>query len=95
MVSSVGTSDFDAHMSGIKILKADDILRPVDKKTINGCFHFGLFSSQKVHTEPTSIRSIGVSKNLSFQTDFQNVHMTLVKSAPKKKFRPKSFQLIK
>ncbi len=30
------------------------------------------------------IRSNGVSKNPSFLTDFKNVHMTLVKSAPKK-----------
>ncbi len=30
------------------------------------------------------IRSNGVSKNPSFPTDFKNVHMTLVKSAPKK-----------
>ncbi len=30
------------------------------------------------------IRSNGLSKNPSFHTDFKNVHMTLVKSAPKK-----------
>ncbi len=32
------------------------------------------------------IRSNGVSKNPSFHTDFKNVHMTLVKSAPEKRF---------
>ncbi len=64
---AVGTSDFYAQMSGIEILKGDEILRPVYKKN--------LFSL---------IRSNGVSKNPSFHTDFKNVHMTLVKSAPKK-----------
>jgi hypothetical protein len=29
-------------------------------------------------------------KNLSFYTDFKNVNLTLVKSAPKKKFCPKN-----
>ena len=36
------------------------------------------------------IRSNGVSKNPSFHTDFKNVHMTLVKSAPKKSFSQKT-----
>ncbi len=36
------------------------------------------------------IRSNGVSKNPSFHTDFKNVHMTLVKSAPKKSFAQKT-----
>jgi hypothetical protein len=36
------------------------------------------------------IRSNGVSKNPSFHTDFKNVHMTLVKSAPKKSFGQKT-----
>ncbi len=31
-----------------------------------------------------------VSKNLSFHTDFKNVHKTLVKSAPKKSFAQKT-----
>ena len=35
-------------------------------------------------------RSNRASKNLSFRTDFKNVHMTLVKSAPKKSFWQKS-----
>jgi hypothetical protein len=34
-------------------------------------------------------RSNGASKNPSFRTDFKNVHMTLVKSAPKKSFSQK------
>jgi hypothetical protein len=41
--------DFDAQMSGIKIKKGNEILRPVYKKPfseiLSGCFHFGLFSS--------------------------------------------------
>ncbi len=49
------------------------------------------------------IRSNGVSKNPSFHTDFKNVHMTLVKSAPKKSFAQntdffrteENFQLVK
>ncbi len=36
------------------------------------------------------IRSSGVSKNPFFYTDFKNVRMTLVKSAPKKSFAPKT-----
>ncbi len=35
-------------------------------------------------------RSNGASKNPSFCTDFKNVHMTLVKSAPKKSFSQKN-----
>jgi hypothetical protein len=49
--------DLDAQMSGIKILKGNEILRPVYKKPfseiLSGCFHFGLFSSYKVHNDPT------------------------------------------
>ncbi len=52
----LGTHDFDAQMSGIKILKGDEILRPVYKKPFSeilcGCFHFGLFSSLKVNADP-------------------------------------------
>jgi hypothetical protein len=36
------------------------------------------------------IRSNGVSKNPFFHTDFKNVHMTLVKSAPKKSVAQKN-----
>jgi hypothetical protein len=61
-VCRLGTSDFDAQMSGIKILKGDEIQRPVYKKPfcekLSGCFHFGLFSSQKVHTGPTMRRKL-------------------------------------
>jgi hypothetical protein len=46
---TLGTSDFEAQMSGIQILKGNEILRPVYKKPfseiLSGCFHFGLFSS--------------------------------------------------
>jgi hypothetical protein len=35
-------------------------------------------------------RSNGASKNPSFRIDFKNVHMTLVKSAPKKSFSQKT-----
>jgi hypothetical protein len=46
---NIGTSDFDARMSGIKIETGDEILRPVYQKTVfrnsvlSGCVHFGLF----------------------------------------------------
>ncbi len=36
------------------------------------------------------IRSNGVSKNPFFHTDFKNVHMTFVKSVPKKSFAQKT-----
>ena len=50
-----------------------------------------------------SVRSNGVSKNPFFHTDFKNVHMTLLKSAPKESFAQKTdffrtlsnFQLVK
>ena len=46
---ALGTSDFDAQMSGIKILKGEEILRHVYKKPfseiLSGCFNFRLFSS--------------------------------------------------
>jgi hypothetical protein len=52
---------------------------------------FGLFSSQKSSLSLlrdenffSLNRSNGASKNMSVRTDFINVHMTLVKSAPKK-----------
>jgi hypothetical protein len=35
-------------------------------------------------------RSNGASKNQSFRTDFKNVHMTFVKSAPKNSFSQKT-----
>jgi hypothetical protein len=35
-------------------------------------------------------RSNGASKNSSFRTDFKNVNLTLVKSAPKKSFSQKT-----
>ncbi len=51
----LGTSDFDAQMSGIKFWKGNENLRPVYKQPfyeiLSGCLHFGLFSSQKVHID--------------------------------------------
>ncbi len=46
---TVGTSDFDAQMSGIKFWKDDENLRPVYKKPfdeiLRGCLHLGLFKN--------------------------------------------------
>jgi len=39
-------------------------------------------------------RSNGASKNPSFRTDFKNVHMTFVKSAPKKSLSQKTILAI-
>ncbi len=54
-LGSLGTSDFDAQMSGPKILERDENIRPVYTyykklffEILSGCFHFGLFSSGKV-----------------------------------------------
>jgi hypothetical protein len=69
------TSDFDVQMSAIKFWNGDENKRSVYKKsyneTLSGCLHFGLFNSQKVHSDLTFSlnRSNGVSKNLSFYTD--------------------------
>jgi hypothetical protein len=47
--SGLGASDFAAQMSGIKLWKGDENLRPVHKKPfyeiICGCLHFRLFGS--------------------------------------------------
>jgi hypothetical protein len=47
MHKQIGTSDFDAQMSGIKILRGHEILRPVYKKQfseiLSGCLHFWTF----------------------------------------------------
>ncbi len=40
-------------------------------------------------------RSNGASKNPAFRTDFKNVHMTFVKSAPKKSFSQKTIYQLK
>ena len=56
-VYTIGTSDFDAQMSGIKFWKNYENLRPVNKNLffgiLSGCLHFGLFSSLKVHNDST------------------------------------------
>ncbi len=63
---------------------------------------FDLFSSQKSSFSLirddnffSLNRSNGASKNPSFRTDFKNVHMTLVKSAPKKVLVKKLFYKLK
>ncbi len=114
---SLGTSDFDSRMSGIKNSevrrKSTTFFQKIPFSEIPywvvACI-FGLFSSLKVHIDLTMrrklfslIRSNVVSKNLSSHTDFKNVHMTFVKSAPKKSFAQKTdffrslanFQLVK
>jgi hypothetical protein len=51
---TVGTSDFDAQMSGVKIKKDDEFLRPVYKKPfskiLSSCFHFDFFLVHKKYT---------------------------------------------
>jgi hypothetical protein len=44
---TLGTSDFDAEMSGIKFWKGHENLGTVIKNSFwkSGCLHFGLFSS--------------------------------------------------
>jgi hypothetical protein len=93
-------------MSGLKFWKGYENLRSVYKN----CFPkywaissiFELLSSQKgslfllQYENIISLnKSNGVSKNPSFHTDFKNVHMTLVKSAPKKSFSQKTILPIK
>jgi hypothetical protein len=49
----VGTSDFDAQMSGIKIQKGNEILRPIYKKPfseiLSGCFRLGFLVHKSTH----------------------------------------------
>ncbi len=49
ILCSLGTSDFDAQMSGMKFWKGDENLRLVNKKRfyqiLSGCLHLGLFNS--------------------------------------------------
>ncbi len=86
-------------MCDIKFWKGNENPRSVYKKPffeiLSGFFHFffDLFSSQKsslsLLRDENFIslnRSNGASKNPSFRSDFKNVYMTLVKSAPKKSF---------
>jgi hypothetical protein len=51
-MSRIGTTDFDAQMSGLKLWKGNENLRPVYEKPfyeiLIGCMLFGLLSSQKV-----------------------------------------------
>ncbi len=53
---TIGTSDFDAQMSGIKIYKGDEILRPVYiqlfSEMLSSCLHIWTFYFIK-HIEPT------------------------------------------
>jgi hypothetical protein len=50
------SSDFDDQMSGINFWEGDENLRYDCKTTpfyemLSGCLHFGIFCSQKVHTD--------------------------------------------
>jgi len=67
-------------------------------KTLSGCSHFKPFSSQEVFFDPSEDdfffllkRSYEVQKYLSFYTDFKNLHLISVKSAPKKVMPKKRF----
>jgi hypothetical protein len=80
-------------MCDIKFWKDNENLRSVNKKP----FFEILSSSQKISLSLlrdenffSLNRSNGASKNPSFRTDFKNVHMTIVKSAPKKSFSQKT-----
>jgi hypothetical protein len=102
---TVGTSDFDAQMSGIKFWKGDDNLRPVFKKLflelLNGCLHFDLFleSTYGTHYTLTILTGEtffffeqvewGVKKSV-FYSDFKNVHLNLSKKCTKKKVAKKT-----
>jgi hypothetical protein len=65
---------------------------------LSGFFHFDLFQLSKKFKRDENFfslnRSNGASKNPSFRTDFKNVHMTLVKNAPKKSFSQKTILAI-
>ncbi len=88
-------------MCDIKFWKGNENLRSVYKKpfskfsVVSSIFY--LFSSQKISLSLLRDenffclnRSNGASKNPPFRTDFKNVHITLVKSAPKKSFSQKT-----
>jgi hypothetical protein len=84
-------------MSGIKIYKGDEILRPVYKKPckkpfseiLSSCFYFALFSSSKVHNDPPGGRST------LFGCTFAKVICTFLKSVRKDGFFDTPFDLIK
>ncbi len=84
-------------MCDLKVWKENENLRYVYKKPffeiLSGFFHFWPFQFSEKFIVPYKGWTLfclnklnGASKNPSFSTDFKNVHMTLVKSAPKKKF---------
>jgi hypothetical protein len=84
-------------MCGIKFWKGNENLRSVYKKPFSKFLAVSsIFDLSQLSKKLMSLlrdenffslnRSNGASKNPSFCTDFKNVHMTLVKSAPKKKF---------
>jgi hypothetical protein len=85
-------------MCDIKFWEGNENLRSVDKKPFFEIWSgFFLLSSQKSSMSLLRVenffslnRSNGASKNPSFPTDFKNVYMTLVKSAPKKFFCQKT-----
>jgi hypothetical protein len=88
-------------MCDIKFWKGNENLRSVYKKPffeiLSGFFHFWHFSAlKKVHCPFQEMKTfflwicrMGHKKSV-FRTDFKYVHMTLVKSAPKKSFSQKT-----
>jgi hypothetical protein len=92
-------------MCDIKFWKGNENLRSVNKKPffeiLSRFFHFWPLQFSKklsllrVENFFSLNRSNGTSKYPSFHTDFKNVHMTLVKSAPKKVLAKKLFYQLK
>ncbi len=88
--------NFINSMCGIKFWKGNEILRSVYNKNCFSKFWavssiFDLFQLSKKFIVPSKRWKLfsfngsnGASKNPSFRTDFKNVYMTFVKSAPKK-----------
>jgi hypothetical protein len=85
-------------MCDTKFWKGNENLRSVYKNRFSKFWVvssiFDLFSSQKSSLSLLSDGNFwlnGASKNPSFRTDFKNVHMTLVKSAPKRVLAKKNY----
>ncbi len=98
--------NFIISMCGIKFWKGNKNLRSVYKilffEILSGFFHFWPFKFFKKIHGPfwdenffSLNMSNGASKNSSFRTDFKNVHLTLVKSAPEKVLTKKLFYQLK
>ncbi len=93
-------------MCDIKFCKGNENLWSVYKNRFSKFWTVSsileLFSSQKSSYSLLRVenffslnRSNGASKSPSFRNDFKNVHMTLVKSAPKQVFAKKLFYQLK